>query len=127
MSMNIGRRELAQGAAAAAVVAPLLRPDEASAALGRARGGPRKPLTAPVITILDHRGCSENSKHQEYKGQRSNDENDEMCIVVKQKVIAVSEADAAKKRQEYLSFNNLGMGVEAIYQLGPNYVDRGYF
>uniref|UniRef100_A0A7S0Z6P5 Phycoerythrin alpha chain domain-containing protein n=1 Tax=Hemiselmis tepida TaxID=464990 RepID=A0A7S0Z6P5_9CRYP len=120
-----GRREVVQGAGAAAVVAPLLRPAEADAAFfGKASGGPRKPLTAPVISILDHRGCSENSKHQEYKGKASSDENDEMCIVVRQQKISVAESDAAKLRQEYLSFKASGLLTTRIWQQGPNYQEN---
>mmetsp|Transcript_42847 Transcript_42847/g.99524 ORF Transcript_42847/g.99524 Transcript_42847/m.99524 type:complete len:153 (+) Transcript_42847:24-482(+) len=117
-----GRREIVQGAGAAALVAPLLRPAEADAAFfGKASGGPRKPLTAPVILVLDHRGCSENAKHNEYKGKKSDDMNDEMCVVVRQKVISVAESDAAKLKQEYLSFKASGLLTERIFQQGPNY------
>ena len=34
------------------------------------------------ITIMDHRGCAR--KGSEYKGAASGDQDDEMCIVVKQ-------------------------------------------
>eukprot|EP00283_Hemiselmis_rufescens_P006632 CAMPEP_0173433894 /NCGR_PEP_ID=MMETSP1357-20121228/11160_1 /TAXON_ID=77926 /ORGANISM="Hemiselmis rufescens, Strain PCC563" /LENGTH=133 /DNA_ID=CAMNT_0014398639 /DNA_START=89 /DNA_END=490 /DNA_ORIENTATION=- len=122
------RREIVQGAGAAAVAAPLLRPDQADAAFfGKASGGPRKPLTAPVILVLDHRGCSENSKHKEYKGKAANDMNDEMCVVVRQKVISVADSDAAKMRQEYLSFKASGLNTKRIWQQGPNYMENFEF
>ena len=55
MQMSTGRRAAIQGAGAAAIAAPLLRPEGAEAAF------PGKITTntqAPYITILDHRGCS---------------------------------------------------------------------
>jgi hypothetical protein len=35
-----------------------------------------------VLTILDHRGCP--STGSEYKGEKSGDQDDEMCVVIKQ-------------------------------------------
>ncbi len=40
------------------------------------RLGKLSALRAPVITILDHRGCESNKDHKEYKGKPSGDEND---------------------------------------------------
>ena len=48
MSLSANRREVVAGAAAAAVVAPMLRPTEAKALDNQ--------LLAPIITIFDHRG-----------------------------------------------------------------------
>jgi hypothetical protein len=50
MSLSANRRGVVQGAAAAAVVAPLLRPNAAGAEGDFAS-------RAPGITIMDHRGC----------------------------------------------------------------------
>jgi hypothetical protein len=48
MSLSANRRQVVAGAAAAAVVAPMLRPTEAKA---------QDPaLLAPFVTIFDHRG-----------------------------------------------------------------------
>ena len=56
MQMSAGstsRRAAIQGAGAAAIAAPLLRPSEAEA-----KATPTKqPLYAPVLEILDHEGC----------------------------------------------------------------------
>ena len=40
-----------------------------------------KVTLAPVILVMDHRGCSR--ERTEYKGKRSGDGNDEMCVTVK--------------------------------------------
>jgi hypothetical protein len=123
-SMSMGgstRRQALQTAAAGAVVAPLLRGDEASA---RVTGGPRKPLSAPVISILDHRGCPSNANHQEYKGKKAGDDNDEMCVVVRQTLIKVSEEDAAKKRQEFINFKDNGIDVKIIANQGASQTYR---
>ena len=39
-----------------------------------------------MITILDHRGCSAR-QNQEYKGPKSGDQDDEMCVKVQSKDI----------------------------------------
>jgi hypothetical protein len=53
MSLSANRRQVVQGGAAAAVAAPLLRSSPAGAA-----SFDNFPGRAPVISILDHRGCS---------------------------------------------------------------------
>jgi hypothetical protein len=73
-------------AGAGAVAAPLLRPNEAEAA-GTGTGFlcgdfqcnqsvNRKsfPNTAPIITIMDHRGCKRGGANKEYKGALTNDQ-----------------------------------------------------
>jgi hypothetical protein len=90
MQMSTGRRAAIQGAGAAAIAAPLLRPEGAEAAF------PGKMTTnppAPYITILDHRGCSRYSA--EYKGPRANAMEDEQCVKLESKITAVSTDEAA--------------------------------
>nr|AGR45599.1 phycoerythrin alpha subunit L1 [Chroomonas sp. M1312] len=118
MSMGVGRREVVQAGAAAAAVAPLLRnaaPAEARNYVGAPMGVQKyADLRAPVILVLDHRGCESNSEHTEYKGEKSNDENDEMCIIVKNKLIKVSEADAEKLKQEFVGMKETPINVPQI-------------
>jgi hypothetical protein len=98
MSVSTGRRAAIQGAAGAAIVAPLLRPTEAEAAVagqkskypGNMVGNP----SAPVITVMDHRGCKRTNT--EYKGVKALDENDEQCIVLKMQKVGPGEAGAVK-------------------------------
>ncbi len=52
MSLSANRRQVVQGGAAAAVAAPLLRSSPAGAA-----SFDNFPGRAPVISVLDHRGC----------------------------------------------------------------------
>jgi len=40
------------------------------------------------ITILDHRGCARSGA--EYKGEKSGDQDDEMCVVIKQTQLNVA-------------------------------------
>ena len=90
MQMSTGRRAAIQGAGAAAIAAPLLRPEGAEAAF------PGKMTTnppAPYITILDHRGCSRYST--EYTGPRANAMEDEQCVKLESKITAVSTDEAA--------------------------------
>jgi hypothetical protein len=61
MSVSANRREAVAGAAAAAVVAPMLRPESAEAR--------DKFLRAPVITMFDGRGCKDHL-NLEYTGPR---------------------------------------------------------
>ena len=53
MSLSANRRQVVQAGTAAAVAAPLLRSSPAGAA-----SFDNFPGRAPVITVLDHRGCS---------------------------------------------------------------------
>jgi hypothetical protein len=90
MSMDMGRREIVKAGAAAAAVAPLLRPTEADAMLtaqkgkfcaeGRSNGSCN---SAPIITIFDHRGCSRGGPNSEYRGKQSGDQDDEVRPVRK--------------------------------------------
>jgi len=90
MQMSTGRRAAIQGAGAAAIAAPLLRPEGAEAAFpGKITTNP----PAPYITILDHRGCSRYST--EYKGPRANAMEDEQCVKLESKITAVSTDEAA--------------------------------
>ena len=78
MSVSTGRRAAISGAGAAAIAAPLLRPDSAEAANGfpgKMQANPK----APVITFFDARaGCSREST--EYKGAKTSSEDDYMCV-----------------------------------------------
>nr|AHH29974.1 phycoerythrin alpha subunit [Chroomonas mesostigmatica] len=94
MSLSANRRDVIAGAGAAAVVAPLLRPEAAVAK--------DKYLRAPVITIFDARGCKEHA-NREYDGPKSNDENDEMCVKVRMEKIAVADDVAKAIKLESLS------------------------
>ena len=90
MQMSTGRRAAIQGAGAAAIAAPLLRPEGAEAAFaGKMVANPN----APVITILDHRGC--NRVSTEYKGPRANAMEDEQVVFLKMKNVNPGEAGAA--------------------------------
>ena len=81
MSMDIGRREIVQAGAAAAVAAPLLRPAPADAAWSGPNFG-CKHGTAPLITIFDHRGCQRGGPNSEYTGGKTGDQDDEMMVKV---------------------------------------------
>ena len=53
-----------------------------------------KRATAPVITVFDHRGCTAH-KNAEYKGPKSNDQDDEMCVKVQSAKIVIDSNVAA--------------------------------
>jgi len=101
MSMDMGRRQVVQTAGAAAVAAPLLRANPASA-------GMDKSAKAPAITILDHRGCTAHD-NKEYRGEKSNDQDDEMCVVVRSNKVTVSEGEAGKFLQQVISYQAKGI------------------
>ena len=101
MSMETGRRQVVQAGAAAAVAAPLLRSAPAEAKY-------RPNSRAPVITILDHRGCQAHS-NKEYKGSLSNSEDDEMCVKLEYPVIKTSVDKAASQLLESISFKAKGI------------------
>ena len=101
MSMDMGRRQVVQTAGAAAVAAPLLRANPASA-------GMDKSARAPVIAILDHRGCTAH-KNQEYRGPASGDQDDEMCVVVRSNTIKVGESESSKFLQQVISYQAKGI------------------
>ena len=74
MSMETGRRQVVQAGAAAAVAAPLLRANPAEAQYD-------KSGRAPVILVMDHRGCNRGGPNAEYRGKRSGDSDDEMAVL----------------------------------------------
>ena len=39
-------------------------------------------LRAAVILVMDHRGCQRGGPNKEYKGEKSGDQDDEMCVKV---------------------------------------------
>merc|ERR1740117_645411 len=99
MSMETGRRQVVQAGAAAAVAAPLLRANPASAGSGGGNqfgkmdksqtasgfatvSGMDKSARAPAILILDHRGCTAH-ENKEYTGEKASSQDDEMCVVVR--------------------------------------------
>jgi hypothetical protein len=101
MSMDMGRRQVVQAGAAAAVAAPLLRANPASA-------GMDKSAKAPAITIMDHRGCTAHA-NKEYTGPAANAIEDEMCVVVRNPKVTVSELEAGKFLQSVISFQAKGI------------------
>eukprot|EP00283_Hemiselmis_rufescens_P007344 CAMPEP_0173429980 /NCGR_PEP_ID=MMETSP1357-20121228/8534_1 /TAXON_ID=77926 /ORGANISM="Hemiselmis rufescens, Strain PCC563" /LENGTH=142 /DNA_ID=CAMNT_0014394247 /DNA_START=50 /DNA_END=478 /DNA_ORIENTATION=+ len=93
MSANAGRREAVAGAAGAAVVAPLLRPESASAGLTSSQ-----TARAPVVEFFDERdGCAAStnayqagSSPRKTRGGKSGDQDDQMCVKVAMKTIIAS-------------------------------------
>ena len=86
MQMSTGRRAAIQGAGAAAIAAPLLRSEGASAAM-------KKDSVAPVITLFDARGgCSRGGT--EYKGAKNGKIEDDMCVKLVMSRISAGNADA---------------------------------
>ena len=80
----------------------------------RSSGGKgKKNGVAPVITVFDHRGCQRGGPDREYTGKKANGPDDEMCVKVQSVKIAVSEADAAKKLQEFISYE--AKGIDGAY------------
>nr|AHH29961.1 phycoerythrin alpha-subunit 1-4 [Rhodomonas minuta] len=67
-----------------------------------------KSARAPAITILDHRGCTAH-ENKEYKGDKSNDQDDEMCVVVRSNKVTVSEGESAKFLQQVISYQAKGI------------------
>ena len=102
MSMETGRRQVVQAGAAAAVAAPLLRANPAEAKMD-------KSGRAPVILIMDHRGCNRGGANKEYTGAKAGNQDDEMCVKVSSQKIAASEAAAAKQLAESISFKAKGI------------------
>eukprot|EP00290_Baffinella_frigidus_P005546 CAMPEP_0180139064 /NCGR_PEP_ID=MMETSP0986-20121125/13306_1 /TAXON_ID=697907 /ORGANISM="non described non described, Strain CCMP2293" /LENGTH=122 /DNA_ID=CAMNT_0022081087 /DNA_START=26 /DNA_END=394 /DNA_ORIENTATION=+ len=93
MSVSTGRRAAIQGAGAVAIAAPLLRPTEAEAASKYAGAMYANP-SAPVLTLLDHRGCSRQGT--EYKGPKANDQEDEQVVILRMQKVGPGEAGAAR-------------------------------
>ena len=102
MSMETGRRQVVQAGAAAAVAAPLLRGSPAEAKMD-------KSGRAPVITILDHRGCNRGGPNKEYTGAKANSQDDEMCVKVQSVKIAASDARASAQLLEAISLKAKGI------------------
>ena len=123
MSMDMGRREIVQAGAAAAVAAPVLRALPAEAVLssqlgmcknGKADGGCN---AAPIITIFDHRGCNRGGPNGEYRGKQSGDQDDEMLVKVELQKIAASQSRAAAQLAEAISFT--AKGIDGDYHKVP--------
>ena len=116
MSLETGRRQVVQAGAAAAVAAPLLRANPAAAAGAMTKDSKGNPNGAPKINIFDHRGCTAH-KNAEYRGAASNDQDDEMCVMVSCPPVKVSDVSAQKFLQQNLSYQAKGID-------GP-YIGRG--
>ena len=109
MSMETGRRQVVQAGAAAAVATPLLRAGSADAAMSDGAGPRNKRATAPIITIMDHRGCNRGGPNKEYFGIKANGPEDEMCVKVQSKNIDMNEAFAARFLSEAISLKEKGI------------------
>ena len=93
MQMSTGRRAAIQGAGAAAIAAPLLRPEGASAAM-------KKDSVAPVITLFDARfGCERQGS--EYTGAKAGTTDDEMCVKVR--MVQIKAGNAAQVLADTIS------------------------
>jgi hypothetical protein len=100
LRMNMERRDMIKSAGAAAIAAPLVGSQAASAIeIGYAFNNPNMGKgVMPAITIFDHRGCNRPAK--EYTGKKSASPDDEMCIKV-----------ANKKPQVYPEYTTLASNV----------------
>ena len=105
MSMELGRRQVVQAGAAAAVAAPLLRPEKAAADWSGPYFGCRHQ-TAPIITIFDHRGCNRGGANSEYNGAKANSQDDEMMVKVGVGKVQAWDAEAFLAE----NFSNLAAG-----------------
>eukprot|EP00286_Rhodomonas_abbreviata_P019025 CAMPEP_0181309542 /NCGR_PEP_ID=MMETSP1101-20121128/12068_1 /TAXON_ID=46948 /ORGANISM="Rhodomonas abbreviata, Strain Caron Lab Isolate" /LENGTH=145 /DNA_ID=CAMNT_0023416031 /DNA_START=47 /DNA_END=484 /DNA_ORIENTATION=- len=104
MNMDTTRRQAIQiGFAGAAGAAISLRPQEADASFP-----PLRPVSAPEITIFDHRGCA-NHNNVEYKGPKAGDQDDEMLVKVEMTRVGQSDALAAKFLQENIGYQSKGI------------------
>ena len=119
MSMDTGRRSVVQAGAAAAVAAPLLRPTDADAAsdagftMSNTFVRPANHGMAPMITVMDHRGCNRGGHNKEYRGPKSNDEHDEMCVKVKLESVPIPYERAATQLAESISYR--AKGIDGAY------------
>jgi hypothetical protein len=111
MSMETGRRQVVQAGAAAAVAAPLLRANPAEAKMD-------KSGRAPVILIMDHRGCNRGGANKEYTGAKAGGQDDEMCVKVSSQKIAASESAAAAQLAEAISLKAKGIDGPYTSNLG---------
>ena len=109
MSMETGRRQVVQAGAAAAVATPLLRAGSADAAMSDGAGPRNKRAMAPIITIMDHRGCNRGGANKEYTGAKAGGQDDEMCVKVSSQKIAASESAAAAQLAEAISLKAKGI------------------
>ena len=116
MSLETGRRQVVQAGAAGAVAAPLLRANPAAAYGAMTKDSKGNPNGAPKINIFDHRGCTAH-QNTEYRGEKSNDQDDEMCVMVSCPPVKVSDVSASKFLQQNLSYQAKGID-------GP-YLGRG--
>jgi hypothetical protein len=62
-----------------------------------------------VITIFDHRGCVRGSDNREYRGKKSEDQDDEMLVKVASVATKADEAKAASFLSEAISFTAKGI------------------
>ena len=67
---------------------------------------------APVVTVFDHRGCTAHD-NTEYTGEKANSQDDEMCVVVRNPKVAVSQSEAAKFLQQVISYQ--AKGIDGSY------------
>merc|ERR1711998_484658 len=61
-----------------------------------------KTARAPVITVFDHRGCTQH-KNTEYTGRKTGDQDDEMLVKVQSSKISVDSNVAASVLKDSLS------------------------
>merc|ERR1712216_378197 len=101
----IGRTVALALVGSAAAFSPMLRANPASA-------GMDKSARAPSITVLDHRGCTAHD-NTEYTGAKANSQDDEMCVVVRNPKVAVSQSEAAKFLQQVISYQ--AKGIDGSY------------
>ena len=59
----------------------------------------------------------------EYKGLKANSKDDEMCVKVQSSKISVSEAEAAKALQEFISFTS--KGIDGTFKGPKQVLERG--
>ena len=136
MSMDIDRRSIVKTCIAAVAAAPLLRPQTADAYSTSAadlglKYKPRSPGAlsgnAPIITIMDHRGCTRQA-NKEYRGPKSNDQNDEMLVKVQSQRIPISYSRATSQLQESISYK--AKGIDGAYtgkkDLGGNSIPASF-
>lgn len=96
-----GRRQVVQAGAAVAVVAPLLRSEPAHADGARMGSKDGNAAQAPLITIFDHRGCQRGGENKEYKGAKSGDQDDEMCVKASARALSYNVALVRARAQTH--------------------------
>ena len=67
-----------------------------------------KTARAPVITVFDHRGCTQH-KNAEYTGPKTGDQDDEMCVKVSNPIVPVRTNQAIAQLRESISFKEKGI------------------